>query len=146
MSITKARAALGAAVALLLACALPAAAGAAPPTVTITPPRAPDHGGGYNHAVVFTATSTTPGATCDAPVTYSGPNSATASVTMHCAAKGEVGTATRSFKYDSTPPVTTATLDPPSPNGLNGWYVGPVTLTLDSVDRDSGVSTLKMNG
>src|SRR4051812_25414489 len=118
MSITKVRTAAGAAVVLLLACALPAAAGAAPPDVTITPSRAPDHGGWYNHPVVFTATSSTPGATCDAPVTYSGPNSATASVTMHCAAKGEVGTATKSFEYDSTPPVTTAALDPASPNGL----------------------------
>src|SRR4051794_16653036 len=100
MSITKARAAASAAVVLLLACALPAAAAGAPPAVTTPPPRAPDHGGWYNPAVVFPATSSTPGAPCDAPVTYSGPNSATASVTMHCAAKGEVGTATKSFKYD----------------------------------------------
>jgi len=65
---------------------------------------------------------------------------------MHCSAKGEVGTASRTFSYDSTPPVTTATLDPARPTGLNGWYIDAVTLTLDAKDPGSGVSTLKMNG
>ena len=41
---------------------------------------------------------------------------------------------------DTTPPVTTATLDPPVPNGMNGWYVSPITVTLTSTDDLSGVN------
>ena|GEM_PF-1907793 len=32
------------------------------------------------------------------------------------------------------PPVTTATLSPPAPNGTNGWYTGPVMVTLSATD------------
>ena len=31
---------------------------------------------------------------------------------------------------DTTPPVTTHSLDPPEPDGLNGWYVNDVNVTL----------------
>jgi len=40
---------------------------------------------------------------------------------------------------DTTPPVTTCTLDPPEPDGLNGWYVSDVTVTLNATDDMSGV-------
>ena len=40
---------------------------------------------------------------------------------------------------DTTPPVTTATLDPPEPND-NGWYNTNVQVTLNATDNDSGVN------
>lgn len=40
---------------------------------------------------------------------------------------------------DSTPPVTTCSLDPPTPNGLNGYYVSNVAATLNATDG-SGVN------
>jgi hypothetical protein len=40
---------------------------------------------------------------------------------------------------DTTPPVTTIYFDPPTPNGLNGWYITNVTVTLNATDNQSGV-------
>ncbi len=40
---------------------------------------------------------------------------------------------------DSNPPVTTCSLDPPTPNGENGYYVSNVTAILNATD-DSGVN------
>ena len=44
---------------------------------------------------------------------------------------------------DSTPPTTTATLDPAEPDGDNGWYHQPVDVTFDADDGrfGSGVAT-----
>lgn len=41
---------------------------------------------------------------------------------------------------DTTPPVTTLSFDPPTPDGLNGWYVSNVTITLNATDNQSGVN------
>ncbi|MDG0814267.1 OmpL47-type beta-barrel domain-containing protein [Cohnella rhizosphaerae] len=41
---------------------------------------------------------------------------------------------------DSTPPVTTAALNPPVPDGPGGAYNGPVTLTLAASDSESSVA------
>src|SRR3989339_613227 len=46
------------------------------------------------------------------------------------------------YAADITPPVSTLTLDPGSPNGNNGWYVTPVTFTLSASDLESGVKTV----
>ena len=46
-----------------------------------------------------------------------------------------------SFDDDTTPPVTTVTLDPPEPDGDNGWYVSDVEVTLYATDDLSGVNT-----
>ncbi|MFA5102554.1 MAG: hypothetical protein WC525_05330, partial [Candidatus Thermoplasmatota archaeon] len=43
-------------------------------------------------------------------------------------------------KDDTTPPVTTCTLDPPDPDGQNGWYVNNVTVMLNATDNESGVN------
>lgn len=40
---------------------------------------------------------------------------------------------------DETPPTTTATINPPSPNGLNGWYSTPPTMTLSADDGVDGL-------
>src|SRR5262249_8017914 len=57
-----------------------------------------------------------------------------------------VGSGTTHFALDTVPPVTTATLAPPTPNGSNGWYVSPVQLTLAADDDDgSGVALTEYN-
>ena len=43
---------------------------------------------------------------------------------------------------DICPPVTTHLLDPPEPDGLNGWYVNDVNVTLNATDDMSGVKTI----
>ena len=40
---------------------------------------------------------------------------------------------------DTTPPETKCILSPSSPNGECGWYVTPVTVTLESTDDSSGI-------
>ena len=42
---------------------------------------------------------------------------------------------------DRTAPVPDVALDPTSPNGANGWYVLPVTVTADSSDATSGIAS-----
>ena len=44
---------------------------------------------------------------------------------------------------DTTPPVSTHTLDPPEPDGLNDYYVSDVTVTLNATDDISGVKEIK---
>jgi hypothetical protein len=42
---------------------------------------------------------------------------------------------------DSTAPITTISLSPPAPNGSNGWYTEPVTVSVSAEDSDgSGVA------
>lgn len=42
----------------------------------------------------------------------------------------------------TTPPVTTATMTPNSPDGENGWYVTPVRIDLQATDLNSGVKEI----
>ncbi|WP_409340357.1 OmpL47-type beta-barrel domain-containing protein [Paenibacillus sp. MBLB4367] len=44
------------------------------------------------------------------------------------------------LRLDRTAPATTAALSPEQPDGLNGWYVTPTTLTLTASDVTSGVT------
>jgi len=44
---------------------------------------------------------------------------------------------------DTTPPVTTHSLDPPTPDGGNGWYVSDVNVTLNATDDMSGVKEIQ---
>jgi len=44
---------------------------------------------------------------------------------------------------DTTPPVTICTLDPPEPDGENGWYVSDVNVTLNATDDMSGVKEIR---
>ena len=43
---------------------------------------------------------------------------------------------------DITPPTTTHTLTPSTPDGNNGWYVSPVQIELSATDLESGVKTI----
>lgn len=44
------------------------------------------------------------------------------------------------FDNDTTPPVTTCILNPPTPNGQHGWYISKITVTLNATDDGSGVN------
>ena len=44
---------------------------------------------------------------------------------------------------DTNPPVTTYTLDPPEPDGLNGWYVNDINITFNATDDISGVKEIR---
>jgi hypothetical protein len=44
------------------------------------------------------------------------------------------------FKVDIEPPFVTISLDPPSPDGNNGWYIGNITVTVNATDDLSGVN------
>ena len=46
------------------------------------------------------------------------------------------------FINDTTPPVTNISFDPPEPDGLNGWYISNVTVTLNATDDISGVKEI----
>ncbi|WP_309122188.1 OmpL47-type beta-barrel domain-containing protein [Paenibacillus sp.] len=41
---------------------------------------------------------------------------------------------------DREPPVTSAAVDPAEPDGSNGWYQGPATVTLHAADEQSSVT------
>jgi len=57
-----------------------------------------------------------------------------------------VGSGVTHFELDLAPPVTTATLAPPTPNGTNGWYTVPVQVTLTADDDEgSGVALTEYN-
>jgi hypothetical protein len=104
--------------------------------------RSPDTNGWYNQAVVFDfggADATSGLAACPS-VTYTGPDSATASVVGRCTDRAG-NSANRPFdlKYDDTAPhIAGATPDRP-PNAA-GWYRQPVTLGFGGSDATSGVA------
>lgn len=47
------------------------------------------------------------------------------------------------IKIDTTPPTTSCSLSPAHPDGENGWYVSPVTITLSAEDEKSGIHYIK---
>jgi hypothetical protein len=75
------------------------------PSVTVTAARPPDTGDAYTRPVVFDVTgsdATSGGVTCDGPITYSGPDSASATVTGSCGdAAGNTGTSSATFGYQA---------------------------------------------
>jgi hypothetical protein len=65
----------------------------------------------------------------------------TTGVTFTCSATSAGGTTTESvtIKRDATAPAVTVTLEPGAPDGDNGWWVAPVTVTYLCSDATSGV-------
>jgi hypothetical protein len=110
------------------------------PQVSSTPDRGPNANGWYRAAVTVTfdaADATSGKDVCDAPKTYSGPDSGNASVSGSCSDKaGNNASKLFGLKYDATAPVVSSTPDR-APNG-NGWYRAPVTVTFDAADATSG--------
>jgi hypothetical protein len=123
--------------------ALPVKYDATAPQATATPARAAGPTGWYVAplAVGFTATDPTSGVdTCDVDKTYSGPDSASATVGGACRDKaGNSGSASLPLKYDATKPAVTASASRPA--GTNGWYSAPLTVGFTGSDATSGVDT-----
>ncbi len=46
------------------------------------------------------------------------------------------------FQIDDSPPTLSLSTDPASPNGLNNWYVAPVTLSASASDGESGLASI----
>jgi hypothetical protein len=114
------------------------------PSVTATPDRADDHNGWYNHALTFSFSgndATSDKVTCDAPLNYSGPDDATASVSGTCTDEaGNTGTGSFDFKYDATAPTGVALAVTAGTLGANGWYISDVTVSTSGSDDVSSVS------
>ena len=112
----------------------------APTNVAGTPARQPDSNGWYNHAVAvtFAGQDATSGiASCTQGASYSGPDSATASVAGTCTDNaGNVGTGSFALKYDATKPTVTYT-------GNAGSYTvdQTVSITCAAADNLSGVAS-----
>lgn len=107
------------------------------------------NGAGWRKAPFTVSASATDGlsgvASCQANVTYSGPDTATGSITRTCSDDaGNVGSATFTFKYDATNPVVTLAASPSSPNGTNGWYKSAVTWTPSQTDATSGPNSCEV--
>jgi len=54
-----------------------------------------------------------------------------------------INTSVLHAQTDVTPPVTTYTRDPATPDGNNNWFVSPVTYTLTATDLGSGVKEIR---
>jgi hypothetical protein len=114
------------------------------PTVTATPARNPDSNGWYNHAlsVGFSGTDATSGIdSCVPPQTYSGPDSANASVSGSCRDHaGNTGTRTFSLSYDATAPQVTGANASRGPDHA-GWYNHTLSISFTGADATSGIDT-----
>jgi hypothetical protein len=114
-----------------------------PPTVTgASPSRGPDSNGWYNGPlnVSFTGSDGVSGLAGCSTVSYSGPDTKSASVGGSCTdVAGHSAGGTFGFGYDSTPPDVTAT--PERPPDANGWYNKPVKLALGGGDALSGLES-----
>jgi large repetitive protein len=110
------------------------------PQASATASRGADVNGWYNRplAVSFAGDDATSGLeSCDAPKTYAGPDSATASVAGSCTDRaGNTTPRSVALRYDATAPQTTTT---PSrqPNG-NGWYNAALSVSFAGTDATSG--------
>jgi hypothetical protein len=111
------------------------------PSVTATPSRGSDANGWYNHALTVSFSGTdavSGGVSCDAPVGYSGPDSATASLGGSCSDKaGNVTSVGFPLQYDGTKPVVTATAGRAS--DVSGWYNHTLGISFSGNDATSGV-------
>ena len=64
-------------------------------------------------------------------------------VTATSANAGTSGPISETIKRDATAPTTTASVAPPSPDLLNGWYGSAPTVTLTPSDGTSGLASTK---
>jgi hypothetical protein len=113
------------------------------PSVSLAADRAPDHNGWYNHSLTVTTSGSDPLsgiASCSAAQSYSGPDSATASVNGSCTDKaGNPGANTLAFQYDATNP--TIALASRTAANANGWNNTDVSLSWSCADTTSGVAS-----
>ena len=115
-----------------------------PPTVTsATVDRPADSNGWYNHPATITFNGSDAGsgiASCTS-VSYSGPDSASATVGGVCkdVAGNTSSAGAFAVKYDATPPTVTAT--PARAPDDNDWYSHPVQVAFAGTDPVSGIAS-----
>ncbi len=113
------------------------------PAVALSAARTADNNGWYNHAVSFTVKGddiTSGIASCDQPVDYTGPDSASASVSGSCTDEaGNTGTGSANFKYDATAPSVTLSADRAADH--DGWYNHAVSFAVTGDDITSGIAS-----
>ena len=114
------------------------------PVVTATPSRAPDSNGWYNHAlsVSFAGTDATSGIeSCVAPQSYSGPDSANATVSGSCRDRaGNTTVRVLPLSYDATAPTVTGASASRGPDH-NGWYNHALSIAFAGADATSGIDS-----
>ena len=112
-----------------------------PPGVRVAVRRGPDNDGWYNHPVSFEFSGDeglSGIASCSPEVTYSGPDSGTATVSGNCTdGAGNVGSGSVRFPYDGTAPAVEGKADR-GPDA-HGWYNRTVTVNFSGTDSISGV-------
>jgi hypothetical protein len=117
---------------------------ATPPQVTgSSAGRGPDSNGWYNHpvSVSFTGSDAMSGVDSCTQPTYSGPDTASASVSGSCVDRAGNWSSQRSFvlQYDATGPTVTAT--PARAPDLNGWYNHALAVSFGGGDATSGLDS-----
>ncbi len=115
---------------------------ATPPSVNANPARPPDANGWYNHpvGVSFTGSDATSGIDTCTSASYSGPDSAGATLSGTCTDKaGNSANGSFTLQYDSTPPTVNTTLARPPDAG--GWYNHPVALSATGTDAGAGIDS-----
>ena len=114
----------------------------APQVTAADPDRPADANGWYNRPVGFTirGADATSGIAACPTTSYSGADSATATITGTCRdTAGNVSSRAFSFQYDDTAPTVTKGVPARAPD-LAGWYNRPVAIAFEGADGLSGVS------
>jgi hypothetical protein len=112
-----------------------------PEVVAPIPSRAPDRSGWYNHEVRFDfeGDDATSGISSCSPVTYGGPDSATAVVEGRCTDNaGNGASAVFPLKYDKTAPSVRAV--PGRRPDVYGWYGHDLRISFVGADAMSGIA------
>ena len=113
------------------------------PQASTAPSRAPNANGWYSAplTVSFSASDPLSGlASCPAPLTYEGPDDASAVVSGTCLDKaGNGAVAAFPLKYDETAPAAAAV--PSRPADANGWYNHPLEVGFQGADSTSGIAS-----
>jgi hypothetical protein len=116
---------------------------ASPPQVAATPARQPDANGWYNHplAIGVNASDATSGLAGCNSLSYSGPDTASASFSGSCTdnAGNTASGGSFSFKYDATPPAVSLSLARGPDSG--SWYNHPVDFHASGSDNLSGIAS-----
>jgi len=69
----------------------------------------------------------------------------TGTASAQAVSAGGTTSASLAWKFDPESPTLNFTLSPPSPDGANGWYVNPVTVTVSGNDTVSGVASKEVS-
>ncbi len=113
------------------------------PSANVTPSRSADANGWYNHTltVTFAGSDAMSGLdSCTPSASYSGPDSANASVSGSCRDKaGNTTPTSLALNYDATAPSNLGGSPSRGPN-KNDWYNHALTVTFQGNDATSGVA------